>query len=67
MHASLTGPAGSEDKIMALTLKKVLISDEIDAKCLKILQENGIEAVKKTKLSKEELIAEIPVSNALAF
>ncbi|XP_064613941.1 LOW QUALITY PROTEIN: D-3-phosphoglycerate dehydrogenase-like [Liolophura sinensis] len=44
---------------MVVTLKKVLISDEVDARCAEILQTNGIEVVKNTKLSKEELIAEI--------
>lgn len=47
---------------MALNIKKVLISDEIDEKCVKILRDNSIEAVKNTKLSKEELLVEIPVS-----
>ena len=47
---------------MALTLKRVLISDEVDDKCVNILKDNGIEAVKNTKLTSEQLIAEIPVS-----
>ncbi len=47
---------------MAFSLKHVLISDEIDAKCIDILKANGIEVDKNTKLSKEQLIAEIPVS-----
>ena len=46
---------------MALTLKKVLISDEIDQKCVDILVKNGIEVEKNTKLSKEQLIGEIGV------
>ena len=46
---------------MVIKLQKVLISDEVDAKCVNILQTNGVEVVKNTKLSKEELIAEIPV------
>ena len=44
---------------MSFSLKKVLISDDIDAKCVAILQNNGIEVVKKTKMSKEELLVEI--------
>ena len=50
---------------MALTLKNVLISDSVDEKCVKILEDNGIEVVKNTKLSKEELLAEIGVSAVL--
>ena len=47
---------------MALRLKNVLISDEVDQKCVDILCANGIAVEKNTKLSKDELIAEIPVS-----
>ena len=47
---------------MVIRLENVLISDEVDAKCVTILQQNGVNVVKNTKLSKEELIAEIPVS-----
>lgn len=47
---------------MVIALRKVLISDEVDPKCVQILQNNGIEVLKNTKLSKEELLAEIPVS-----
>lgn len=50
---------------MALNIKKVLISDEIDEKCVKILRDNSIEAVKNTKLSKEELLMEIPKYDGL--
>ena len=52
---------------MVIQLQKVLISDEVDAKCVNILQTNGVEVVKNTKLSKEELIAEIPVRLRLFF
>eukprot|EP00918_Siedleckia_nematoides_P025332 GHVU01054678.1.p1 GENE.GHVU01054678.1~~GHVU01054678.1.p1 ORF type:complete len:530 (+),score=45.78 GHVU01054678.1:106-1695(+) len=44
---------------MSFVLKRVLISDEIDEKCINILQQNGIEVVKNTKLSPEQLISEI--------
>ena len=47
---------------MVLTLKKVLVSDEVDQQCIEILQQNNIEVVKNTKLSKEELKQEISVS-----
>lgn len=50
---------------MVVTLKKVLISDEVDPKCVEVLQANGIEVVKNTKLSKEELLAEIPKYDGL--
>ncbi|XP_013402731.1 D-3-phosphoglycerate dehydrogenase [Lingula anatina] len=50
---------------MALTLKKVLISDEVDPKCVQILQANGVDVVKDTKLTKEQLIQEIPKYDGL--
>lgn len=48
---------------MSFNLSSVLISDEVDQKCVKVLQENGIKVLKNSKLSKEELLKEIPVSN----
>lgn len=48
---------------MSFNLSSVLISDEVDQKCVKILEENGIKVLKNSKLSKEELLKEIPVSN----
>lgn len=50
---------------MVIKLEKVLISDEVDAKCINLLQKKGIEVVKNTKLSKEELITEIPKYDGL--
>lgn len=47
---------------MSINLTSVLISDEVDQKCVNFLQENGIKVVKNTKLSKEELLKEIAVS-----
>lgn len=44
---------------MAFQLSKVLISDEVDPKCVEILQTHGIEVVQNTKLSKAELLTEI--------
>ena len=43
---------------------KVLISDEIDSRCVEVLQENGIDVVKDTKLrlSKENFLKDIAVS-----
>lgn len=48
----------------SLDLKRVLISDSVDACCKTILEGNGIAVDLKTKLTKEELLAEIPVSFA---
>jgi hypothetical protein len=42
-------------------IKKVLISDEVDDQCIELLKANGIEAVKQTKLTKDELKTEIAV------
>ena len=47
---------------MSFNLRNVLISDEVDDKCVDILRSNGIEVVKNTKFSKDQLISEIPVS-----
>ncbi|KAJ8313522.1 hypothetical protein KUTeg_008083 [Tegillarca granosa] len=44
---------------MSLSLKSVLITDEIDEKCIKILENSGISVLKNTKFSKEELLVEI--------
>ena len=45
----------------SLDLKRVLISDSVDNCCKTILEANGIAVDLKTKLTKEELLAEIPV------
>ncbi|KAL5006523.1 hypothetical protein ScPMuIL_015329 [Solemya velum] len=50
---------------MVLTLRKVLISDEVDAKCIEVLKSNGIDVEKNTKLTKEQLVAEIPKYDGL--
>ena len=49
---------------MAFQLKKVLITDKVDPKCVDILKANGIEVEFNTALAKDksQLIAEIPVS-----
>lgn len=47
---------------MSFQLNSVLITDEIDVKCVELLQKNGIKVVKNTKLSKDELLVEIAVS-----
>lgn len=50
---------------MSFQLRSVLISDEIDQQCVEILQKNGIQVVKNTKLTKEQLVAEIPKYDGL--
>ena len=49
----------------SLDLKRVLISDSVDSCCKTVLEANGISVALKTKLTKEELLAEISVSFAL--
>lgn len=46
---------------MSIKIQRVLISDEIDQQCVEILQKNGIEVNKNTKLSKDQLLEEIKV------
>lgn len=48
-------------------IKTVLISDAVDSSCVKLLEENGIKVDYKLKLSKEQLIAEIPVRFRFIF
>lgn len=50
---------------MSFNLSSVLISDEVDQKCVQILQDNGIKVLKNSKLSKEELLKEIPNHDGL--
>lgn len=50
---------------MSFLLQSVLITDEIDSQCVEILQKNGIQVVKNTKLSKEQLLTEIPKYDGL--
>lgn len=56
-------PARERKKMaFSLDLKRVLISDSVDSCCKTILEANGIAVDLKTKLTKEELLVEIPVS-----
>lgn len=62
---SLESSRVSESTVMAPVLvKRVLISESVDACCKTILQENGIEVTEKQQMTKEELIAEIQVSDS---
>jgi len=44
---------------MAPQIKNILISDDVDAKCIEVLENNGFNVVKNTKLSKDELKEQI--------
>uniref|UniRef100_UPI00398F2AB1 D-3-phosphoglycerate dehydrogenase n=1 Tax=Pristiophorus japonicus TaxID=55135 RepID=UPI00398F2AB1 len=44
---------------MAFSVRRLLISESVDASCKKILEENGIEVVEKKSMTKNELLAEI--------
>jgi len=46
---------------MNYELKTVLISDDVDQQCIDIFASSGIQVVKNTKLTKDQLKAEIPV------
>lgn len=45
-----------------LKIEKVLISDNLDNCCSEILTNNGLQVKTVSKLTKEELLSEIPVS-----
>lgn len=44
---------------MAFSVRRLLISESVDASCKKILEENGIKVAEKKNLTKDELLAEI--------
>ncbi|KAL1421151.1 hypothetical protein MTO96_023324 [Rhipicephalus appendiculatus] len=44
---------------MALAIKKVLISDAVDASCVKILENHGVQVTLKTDHTKPELLEAI--------
>ncbi len=54
---------------MALRINRVLITDEVDSKCVEILRSSGIEVVMNTSLAKnkELLLQEIQVRNYKPF
>lgn len=49
--------------VFSLDIKRVLISDNLDSGCKEIFEQNGIAVDVKTKLSKDELLSEIQVSD----
>lgn len=42
-----------------LHINSVLVADDIEEECLQILKMNGVSAIKKTKLSEEQLQSEL--------
>jgi hypothetical protein len=46
---------------MSAEIKNILITDDVDGKCVEILQTNGFNVIKNIKLTKEELKEEIKV------
>ena len=51
----------SLETVMALQVSSVLISDNLDDSCKKILEEAGVKVVTKTGMTKEQLQEEIKV------
>lgn len=43
------------------SIKNILISDDVNEKCVQILENNDFKVVKNTKLTKDELLSEIKV------
>lgn len=50
-----------------VAIKRVLISESVDPCCKKILQENGVEVTERTNMNKDELKAQIKVSDKNLF
>uniref|UniRef100_A0A0B7AF15 D-3-phosphoglycerate dehydrogenase n=1 Tax=Arion vulgaris TaxID=1028688 RepID=A0A0B7AF15_9EUPU len=50
---------------MVIQIHKVLISDDVDPKCVDILKSSGITVVQNTTLTKDELLTEIPKYDGL--
>lgn len=50
------------DTVYSNNIKKVLISDDVNEKCVQILENNDLVVVKNTKLSVEQLKEEIKVT-----
>lgn len=48
---------------MGLDIKSVLVVDGVGANCQEILNSHGINVVTKAKITKQELLEEIPVSS----
>lgn len=61
---SSSGARDQSAGMAPVSVKRVLISESVDPCCKTILQENGIEVTEKPQMTKEELIAEIQVSDS---
>lgn len=48
-----------------IRVQSVLIADEIEQNCIDILKADGIKAIKKTKLTKDQLITELRQHDAV--
>ena len=46
---------------MGLQIKSVLVVDGVGANCTEILNSHGISVINKAKITKEELLQEVPV------
>lgn len=46
---------------MAIPVRRVLVSDEVDPLCVELMQKNGLAVTCKYKMPKEDLLKEIPV------
>lgn len=46
---------------MVLEIKSVLVVDGVGANCTEILNSHGISVINQAKISKDELLKEIPV------
>jgi hypothetical protein len=53
---------------MALNeIKSVLITDDVNQKCVEILENNDFKVVKNTKLTVDQIKAEIKVNTEIAY
>lgn len=50
-----------------VAIKRVLISENVDPCCKKILQENGIEVTERPNMNKDELKEQIKVTGDVVF
>lgn len=48
---------------MGLDIKTVLVVDGVGANCTEILNKHGISVTNKAKITKEDLLKEVPVSD----
>jgi len=58
-------PSEETPKMAPISIQTVLISESVDPRCKKILEENGIRVTEKPNMTRDELMAEIKVKLAL--